>query len=226
MSAARPLAPATPPQAPGPSSAPGVPGAGTPGAGCDEADRLFLRLLQAHLDVFLALQRQQRLVGRIGLQLSAALRAGHKLLFFGNGGSAADCQHLAAELSGRFQRERRPLAALALTADTSVLTCVANDFGYEEVFARQVAALGQPGDCAVGLSTSGKSRSVLRALAVARAAGLHTIGLTGRDGGYMPSFCDQCVVIPHEDTARIQEAHLFIGHALCAQIELHLGLAG
>lgn len=186
---------------------------------------LFDTLLREHLEVFVALHRQQVLVGRMAWQMSAALRAGHKLLFFGNGGSAADCQHLAAEFAGRFRRDRRPLAALALTTDSSVLTCVANDFGYDEVFARQVAALGRAGDCAVGISTSGKSRSVLRALAVARAAGLHTLGLTGRDGGYMPSFCDQCLVVPHEDTARIQEAHLFIGHALCAQIEQQLGLA-
>ncbi len=191
----------------------------------DELGQLFHRLLQEHQSVFHELHRQQVLVGQIGRQLAAVLRAGHTLFFFGNGGSAADSQHLAAELSGRFQRERRPLAAVALTTDSSVLTCVANDYGYDEVFARQVAALGRPGDCAIGISTSGKSRNVLRALAVARAAGLHTVGLTGRDGGYMPSFCDQCIVVPHEDTARIQEAHIFIGHALCAQIEYGLGLA-
>ena len=191
-----------------------------------ELGELFGELLQAHLAVFHELHRQQMLVSTIGLQLSAVLHAGHKLLFFGNGGSAADCQHLAAELSGRFQRERRPLAALALTTDSSVLTCVANDYGYDEVFARQVAALGRPGDCAIGISTSGKSRSVLRALAVARAGGLHTVGLCGRDGGYMPSFCDRCVIVPHDDTARIQEAHIFIGHTWCAQIERSLGLAG
>ena len=192
----------------------------------DELGQLFHRLLQEHQSVFHELHRQQVLVGQIGRQLAAVLRAGHTLFFFGNGGSAADSQHLAAELSGRFQRERRPLAAVALTTDSSVLTCVANDYGYDEVFARQVAALGRPGDCAIGISTSGKSRSVLRALAVARAAGLFTVGLTGRDGGYMPSFCDLCLVVPHEDTARIQEAHLFIGHVLCAQIEHCLGLAG
>ncbi|HLO93999.1 MAG TPA: D-sedoheptulose 7-phosphate isomerase [Burkholderiaceae bacterium] len=192
----------------------------------DELGLLFGRLLHAHQTVFQDLHRQQKLVCQIAQRLAAVLRSGHKLLFFGNGGSAADCQHLAAELSGRFQRERRPLAALALTTDSSVLTCVANDYGYDEVFARQVAALGRAGDCAIGISTSGKSRNVLRALAVARSGGLHTVGLSGRDGGYMPSFCDQCVVVPHEDTARIQEAHIFIGHALCAQIELSLGLAG
>ncbi|MBB2487633.1 SIS domain-containing protein [Mitsuaria sp. WAJ17] len=198
-----------------------------PGQGLvNELGLLFHRQLQEHQSVFHELHRQQVLVGQIGRQLGAVLRAGHTLLLFGNGGSAADCQHLAAELSGRFQRERRPLAALALTTDSSVLTSVANDYGYDEVFARQVAALGRPGDCAIGISTSGKSRSVLRALAAARSAGLHTVGLAGRDGGYMPSFCDQCIVVPHEDTARIQEAHIFIGHVLCAQIEHCLGLAG
>ncbi|MGM9512875.1 D-sedoheptulose-7-phosphate isomerase [Roseateles sp. DB2] len=204
------------------NDAPCLPGQGQ----LDNLGELFTRLLQAHQDLFLNLHRQQVLVSQVGQQLSAVLRSGHKLLFFGNGGSAADCQHLAAELSGRFQRERRPLAALALTTDSSVLTCVANDYGYDEVFARQVAAMGCPGDCAIGISTSGKSRSVLRALAVARAGGLLTVGLSGRDGGYMPSFCDQCITVPHEDTGRIQEAHIFIGHALCAQIEHCLGLAG
>ncbi|MCH7345208.1 SIS domain-containing protein [Pelomonas sp. CA6] len=190
-----------------------------------ELAQLFSQQLQGHQDLFKGLYRLQIEASLVALQLIAALRAGRKLLFFGNGGSAADCQHLAAELSGRFRGDRQPLAALALTTDTSVLTCVANDYGYDEVFARQVAAVGHAGDCAIGLSTSGKSRSVLRALAVARAAGLYTIGLTGRDGGHMPSFCEQCIIVAHEDTARIQEAHLFIGHTWCAQIELGLGLA-
>lgn len=191
----------------------------------DELGELFGELLQAHLDIFKSLLWQQQQVSLIGLQLSAVLQAGNQLLLFGNGGSAADCQHLAAELCSRVPHERRPLAALALTTDSSVLTSVADDYGFDEVFARQVAALGRPGDCAIGISTTGKSHSVLRALAVARAGGLHTVGLSGCDGGHMPSFCDRCIVVPHEDAARIQEAHLFIGHAWCAQIEHSLGLS-
>ena len=157
--------------------------------------------------------------------MTATLRQGRKLLLMGNGGSAADCQHLAAEFTGRFQHERAPLAAIALTTDTSALTCISNDYGFEEVFARQLAGLGQPGDCAIGISTSGRSPNVLRALERARTLGLTTIGLAGRDGGDMRALCDLCLVVPHADTARIQEAHIFIGHSWCAMVEQALATA-
>ncbi len=156
---------------------------------------------------------------------SDSLRRGGKLLFCGNGGSAADSQHLASELTGRFIKERRPLAALALTTDSSALTCIANDYAFDEVFARQLAALGKAGDVLVAISTSGNSRNVIRAVEEARAIGLQVIGLLGRDGGALGPVCDVAVVVPSQVTARIQEAHILIGHTLCGMIEESLGLA-
>ncbi|MBM3306935.1 MAG: D-sedoheptulose 7-phosphate isomerase [Candidatus Eisenbacteria bacterium] len=151
-----------------------------------------------------------------------ALRAGGKVLLCGNGGSAADAQHIAAELAGRLRKERPGLAAIALTVNPSVLTAVANDYGYDAVFARQVEAIGRPGDVLVGISTSGRSGSVLRALAAARAAGLSTIGLTGEDGGAMTERCDVAILVPSSDTQRIQEAHIAVGHAICELVESEL----
>ena len=154
------------------------------------------------------------------------LEAGGKLMFCGNGGSAADCQHLAAELTGRFIHDRRPLAALALTTDTSALTSIANDYAFADVFERQVVALGRLPDCVVGISTSGNSENVIRAFLAARRMGLTTIGLLGRDGGALAPMCDVGIVVPSHTTARIQEAHIFIGHCLCGLIESRLGLGG
>lgn len=153
--------------------------------------------------------------------LIEALDGGHKLLLFGNGGSAADSQHIAAELVGKLLVKRRALPAIALTTDTSNLTALANDFGYETVFQRQVEALGQPGDVAVGLSTSGHSPNVLAALKLARKKGLKTIGLTGRDGGPLVPLVDVAIVVPSDSTQRIQESHITIGHILCELIEAH-----
>lgn len=156
--------------------------------------------------------------------IASALSAGHKLMLCGNGGSAADSQHLAAELTGRFVKDRRPLAALALSTDTSALTCIANDYGFDEVFSRQVIGLGTAGDCLMAISTSGNSRNVIRAAAAARATGIYTIGLLGRDGGKLLSLCDVPIVVSSQITARIQEAHIFIGHTLCAMVEEALQL--
>lgn len=185
----------------------------------------FAAGLAAHRALFDRLHSLQPEVERAAALMTATLRQGRKLLLMGNGGSAADCQHLAAEFTGRFQHERAPLAAIALTTDTSALTCIGNDYGFEEVFARQLAGLGQPGDCAIGISTSGRSPNVLRALERARTLGLTTIGLAGRDGGDMRALCDLCLVVPHADTARIQEAHIFIGHSWCAMVEQALATA-
>lgn len=149
---------------------------------------------------------------------------GGKILFCGNGGSAADSQHLAAELTGRFINDRRPLAALALSTDTSALTCIANDYSFAEVFARQVQGLGRSGDVLVGISTSGNSRNVIRAVEEARAVGMQVVGLLGRDGGTLLELCDVSIVVPSQVTARIQEAHILIGHTLCGLIEKQLGL--
>lgn len=147
------------------------------------------------------------------------LKRGGTLLFFGNGGSAADAQHLAAEFVNRFRLERAPLAALALTTDASALTAIANDREFGEVFARQVEALGKPGDLAFALSTSGKSRNVLRGVEAARARGLKTVGLTGEGGGPLAALVDLALVVPSRSTARIQEVHLAIGHALCEVVD-------
>ncbi|MFH0809490.1 MAG: SIS domain-containing protein [Pseudomonadota bacterium] len=154
--------------------------------------------------------------------LADALRAGRKLLVFGNGGSAADAQHLAAELVGRFVVERVPLPAVALTVDSSILTAVANDYGYDQVFSRQVVALGAAGDVACGISTSGGSRNVLNGLEAARAMRLRTLALTGRRGGPVADVAEVAIRVPSDATARIQEAHATICHILCEAVEVAL----
>ena len=155
----------------------------------------------------------------------AAFEGGGKLLFFGNGGSAADAQHLATEFTVRYIADRRALAAIALTTDGSALTAVGNDLGFEQVFARQIEALGRAGDLAIGLSTSGKSRNVLLALERARALGLRTAGFGGKDGGALAPLCDCVLVVPSQTTARIQEMHIALGQMLCGALERRLGLA-
>lgn len=149
----------------------------------------------------------------------AALDAGGKLIFFGNGGSACDAMHLAAEFTIRFTVDRPAIAALALTADSAAITACGNDFGFEAIFARQIEALGRPGDLAIGISTSGRSANVLRGLAAARAGGLTTAALAGGDGGAMVDQVDHALIAPSGVTARIQEIHIAIGHQLCAAIE-------
>lgn len=161
-------------------------------------------------------------VARAAQAISRATADGRKVLAFGNGGSAGDAQHLVAELVGRFETERRALPAVALTSDSSVLTAVANDYGYERVFSRQVEALGQQGDVAFGISTSGQSRNVETGLATARAHGLVTIAMTGRDGGAMGRDADIHINVAEPSTARIQEVHRTILHALCLLIERDL----
>lgn len=151
--------------------------------------------------------------------LISAYRSGHKALFFGNGGSAADAQHLAAEFLGRYLRERGPLAALALHCNSSALTAIGNDYGYDHVFSRQLEALAVPGDVAFGISTSGNSRNVLEAMACARRLGLVTIALTGSSGGKLRSLADILIAVPSEETPRIQECHILAGHALCDAVE-------
>jgi D-sedoheptulose 7-phosphate isomerase len=156
--------------------------------------------------------------------LEDSLRRGGKLLLFGNGGSAADAQHIAAELIVRYKADRRAISAIALTTDTSALTACGNDLGFEALFERQVEGLGRPGDAAIGISTSGNSPNVLRALAKGREMGLRTIGLTGGSGGQMRGLCDALIVVPATVTARIQEMHITIGHVLCKALEHRLGL--
>jgi D-sedoheptulose 7-phosphate isomerase len=168
----------------------------------------------------------QEAVGEAADLLHAALGGGHKLLAFGNGGSAADAQHLCAELVGRFSIDRRALPAIALTTNGSLLTAWSNDHRFEEVFVRQVEALGQPGDVAFGISTSGNSPNVVDALRRARELGLRTVGLTGAGGGRCADHCDVLMAVPLTDTPRIQEVHLVTYHAICAVLEERMFAAG
>jgi D-sedoheptulose 7-phosphate isomerase len=182
--------------------------------------------LNAHLAVFARLAPLRAPIEAAAQRAAQAMRAGGRVLFCGNGGSAADAQHLAAELVGRLVRDRRALAALALTTDSSALTCIGNDFGFDEVFARQVEGLGRAGDVLFAISTSGNSRNVLRAVEVAKPMDIYTVGLLGRDGGSLATLVDLPIVVPAQETARIQEAHIFLGHVLCALIEKALGVGG
>ena len=151
-----------------------------------------------------------------------AVRNGNKIVFFGNGGSAADAQHLATELAVRYERDRAPIAALALTTDTSTLTAIGNDYGFDDLFARQVEALCRPGDVVIGISTSGNSENVIRALKAARNLDAVAAGFGGRDGGRMRGLADPLLVVPSDDTARIQEMHITLGHMLCGALETEL----
>ncbi len=152
----------------------------------------------------------------------AALRAGNKMLFAGNGGSAADAQHLAGELVSRFNFDRPGLPAFALTTDSSVLTAIGNDYGYDKLFARQLNAVGVAGDIFIAISTSGRSPNVLNALREARNKALITVGMTGRSGGDMPPLCDYCLQVPSSETPKIQEGHIALGHIICGLIEREL----
>ncbi|MCB1721898.1 MAG: D-sedoheptulose 7-phosphate isomerase [Rhodospirillales bacterium] len=153
-----------------------------------------------------------------------SIENGGKILFFGNGGSASDAQHLATELTVRYVHDRRPIPAIALTTDTSALTAIGNDYGFNHLFSRQIEALGGPGDVAIAISTSGSSENILHGLKMARKKGLKTIGLSGRDGGKMPGLCDTLIIIPSNTTARIQEMHILLGHMLCGALEKKLNL--
>lgn len=152
------------------------------------------------------------------------VQAGRKILFFGNGGSAADAQHLATELTVRFTRNRAAIPAIALTTDTSALTAIGNDLGFDQLFARQVEALAQPGDLVIGITTSGRSPNITLALQMAKRRGAVAAALTGRDGGELPGLADPLLIVPSDSTARIQEMHITLGHMLCAAIEDGLGL--
>lgn len=168
------------------------------------------------------LRRNADLLAHVALTLIEAFRKGRTVFFFGNGGSAADAQHLAAEYVNRLRQDRRALPALALTVDTSVLTSIANDLGYDRVFARQIEAFGRPEDIAVGLSTSGASPNVIAGVRQARQQGLITIGFAGGDGGELARETEHCVVVPSNTTARVQEMHIIAGHAICDIVEQEL----
>ena len=183
--------------------------------------------LQAAVDESISLKKrfvaaQGDAVVAAAQMLAGVFKAGGKVLLFGNGGSAADAQHLAAEFVNRFQVERPPLAALALTTDTSILTAVANDYDFLQVFAKQVRALGRPGDLALGLSTSGNSPNVVEGLKAARQLGLKTLALSGRDGGPVAQAAELALIVPSRNTPRIQEVHITIGHVLCDLVDFLL----
>ena len=188
-------------------------------AACIKAD---VDAAQALLGLMSADAELLATAGAVAQACMQALRAGGKLLFCGNGGSAADAQHLAAEFVSRFNYDRPGLAAVALTTDSSVLTAIGNDYGYECVFERQVQALGRSGDVLLGISTSGRSPNVLRALAAGRAMGLVTVGMTGNQREQIEALADLCIRIPSKLTPKIQEGHIVIGHAICARVEATL----
>jgi D-sedoheptulose 7-phosphate isomerase len=173
-----------------------------------------------HLAVLAAAHKEHAsAIASAAQKIASCLKSGGKLLICGNGGSAADSQHFAAELSGRYKKERKALAAIALTTDTSALTAIGNDYGFEKVFARQVEALGKKGDVLVALSTSGTSPNVLAAIEAAKKQGMASIGFTGSSGGKMKSLCDLCICIPSSSTPRIQEAHITLIHIICEIID-------
>ena len=189
------------------------------------ADSLMSRNLAEHLALFQQLTALDEQIAEAGRCLAQSIASGGKLLLCGNGGSAADAQHLAAELTGRFIHDRRPLPGIALTTDSSALTCIGNDYSFDDVFVRQLQALGRAGDALLAISTSGNSANVLKAAEAARALGIRVIGLLGRDGGRIAPLCEVAIIVPSGTTARIQEAHILIGHTLCGLVEQELGLA-
>jgi D-sedoheptulose 7-phosphate isomerase len=180
-----------------------------------------LRRLELHAEMARALVDDDlaAAIEQVAGLIAQRYRAGATLLLFGNGGSAADAQHIATELTGRYLLDRRPLAALALADNTASLTAIGNDFGFDQVFARQVRAFGREGDVAVGLSTSGASANVLAAMAAAREAGLATIGITGPRGDQLAELCDHCIRIPAEQTPQIQEGTMLVLHTICELVE-------
>ena len=181
---------------------------------------LFSTAIQEHLKIISEFQSQCAILEQIARAMSTSLQANGKILWCGNGGSAADSQHLAAELVGRFRRERRGLPSIALSTNTSILTAIGNDYGYDRVFSRQVEAIANRGDVLVGISTSGNSKNVLAALDTARLMGVVTVAFTGAGGGKMAGAADYLVEVPSNDTARIQEGHILAGHMLCDWVEI------
>lgn len=173
----------------------------------------------AHMTMFNALEPLFPLISDVGIAMQDCIANGGKILIMGNGGSAADSQHIAAEIVGRFKKERKGLPAIALTTDTSIITSVGNDYGYHYIFARQVEALCRPEDLVIGITTSGNSANVVNAIEAANAIGATTVGMTGGTGGKLNALCKYNIVIPSNITARIQEAHIFVGHSLCEILE-------
>lgn len=182
-------------------------------------DNLLKQAIQEHQTVIAALEPMVPSIVAVAEAMRHCLKSGGKILLMGNGGSAADSQHIAAEIVGRYKKERRGLPAIALTTDTSILTSVGNDYGFDFIFSRQIEALCTPADLVIGFSTSGNSRNVVLAIEKAREIGAVTVGMTGGTGGKLASLCVHNLVMPSADTPRIQEAHILIGHSLCDLLE-------
>jgi len=185
---------------------------------------IFIKNLREHQVLFEKLNTLESVVNEASRLIVKAFDDGNKLMLCGNGGSAADSQQIAAEMTGRFIKDRKPLPAIALTTDTSALTCIANDYSFEDIFARQIGALGRSGDILIAISTSGNSGNVVKAIRIAKQIGIEVIVLTGGDGGEIKSLADLSIIVPSQITARIQEAHIFIGHLICGAVESQLGL--
>lgn len=195
-----------------------------PLAGGFDIEAFFTQEIDQHQAVLSATRDLAEQFARLVEACSAAITGGGKILLFGNGGSAADAQHLATELTVRYRTDRRALPALALTTDSSALTAIGNDLGFEQLFARQIEALGRPGDIAIGISTSGRSRNVVQGLEAARRLGMTAAALCGGDGGALVGLADPLLVVPSAVTARVQEMHIMLGQMLCGAIEIALGL--
>lgn len=180
---------------------------------------IITKRFDEHLDTYIKMRNYIEDIRVVADICKNALNEGNKILFCGNGGSAADAQHLAAELVGRFVKERESLPAIALTTDTSILTAIANDYSYDDVFSRQVAGLGQAGDVLIGISTSGNSKNVVKAIELAKQKGLKTVAFTGEGGGILGALCDAVIAVPSKNTARIQEMHILVGHIVCELVE-------
>lgn len=178
-------------------------------------EQIILQSLEEHQEVIEKLKSLEYEIAVFGEKMTAALKSGNKVLIMGNGGSAADSQHIAAELVGRYKTERKGLPAIALTTDTSILTSVGNDYSFENIFARQVEALAAEGDLVIAISTSGNSANIIAALAKAKEAGCYTVGLLGKGGGKIKELTDLPVIVPSDNTARIQECHILIAHMVC-----------
>ncbi len=189
----------------------------------EDIDDIILRIFKesSHLKEIFVNENLAKLV-RVVEVITGALKTGNKILLFGNGGSAADAQHLAAEFVNRFVIERPPLPAIALTTDTSIITSIGNDYDFSEIFAKQIRAIGLPGDIAWGMSTSGNSANVLKGLEAAQKMGLITIGLTGRDGGAIAKAVDHSLNVSSNSTPRIQEVHITVGHTICEMVDFKL----
>lgn len=183
---------------------------------------IFYDNIRKHNIVVQKLFNLNEVIMKVGLLAAESLRNGGKILFCGNGGSAADSQHMASELTGRFLKDRPPFAAIALSTDTSALTCIGNDYSFGEIFSRQIVGLGRKNDVLIAISTSGKSVNIVRAVEEARKLGIHTVGLLGCGGGYVSELCSYNIIVPSQDTARIQECHILIGHTICELIEQNL----